>query len=104
MPSCLSCPSKPIALDCNKHGAASRDMRQTGLFLRRPPQKRQEGRYDALCEPQKRSFLLAFFTLVPKKGLPTALHLIFPVFMAKLSLYTGLPLELENPFRLFSTR
>lgn len=41
--------------------------------------------------------------LVPKKGLPTALHLIFPMFMAKLSLYACLPLELENPFRPFST-
>jgi hypothetical protein len=31
-------------------------------------------------------------TLVPKKGLPTALHLNFPVLMAKCTLRNGLPL------------
>lgn len=103
MPSCLSCPPKPIALDCNKHGAASRTNTELRAFSEETSPRTAGGRQDALCEPQKRSFLLAFFTLVPKKGLPTALHLIFPVFMAKLSFYTGLPLELENPFRLFST-
>ena len=34
---------------------------------------------------------------MPKKGLPTAPHPILPVSMAKLSLYSGLPVGLENP-------